>query len=436
MDQKFIRNFAIIAHVDHGKSTLADRMLELTGTVKKAEDQALDSNPIERERGITIKLAPVRMVYELDGRTEKRKNRGTKITNNNNQITNNSKLHFNNQNEVNNTKYQILNTKYILNLIDTPGHVDFSYEVSRALAACEGAVLLVDATQGIQAQTLAHYREAKKLNLKLIPVVNKVDLPSAEVVETKLQLMETFGFDEHEIMEVSGKTGKGVEELLQAVVERFPPPSGKSLAFDESQALVPLRALVFNSHYDVHQGVVAWIRVVDGSLKKGERIYLLGNKEECQILEIGYFDISERRKVKSEKVNSLSAGETGYVVLSLKDPQKIQIGDTMTLKGSKEVKALPGYNPPKPMVFVSLYPMDQSEYQDLGDALDKLKLLDSSLDITPESSPMLGNGYRVGFLGVLHAEIVQERLVREFEIEVMGTQPTVVYRIRRKNERT
>jgi GTP-binding protein LepA len=400
-NQQLIRNFAIIAHVDHGKSTLADRMLELTGTVSKAEKQTLDSNPIERERGITIKLAPVRMEYNLD--IVKSKNEKVK--------TEESATHL----------YDKLET-YILNLIDTPGHVDFAYEVSRALAACEGAILLVDATQGIQAQTLAHFREAKRLDLKLIPVVNKVDLDSAEVIETKLQLMETFGFEEGEILDVSGKTGQGVKELLEAVVEKIPAPEGRAEDL--------LRALVFNSHYDEHQGVVAWIRVIDGELKKGDRVFLLGNKEESQIIETGYFDISDKRKVKSEKTNILSTGEAGYAVLSLKDPQKIQIGDTLTLKGAKEIEPLPGYNPPKPMVFVSLYPMDQSEYQDLGEALDKLRLLDSSLDVTPESSPMLGNGYRVGFLGVLHAEIVQERLVREFEIEVMGTQPSVVYRIK------
>lgn len=405
VNQSQIRNFAIIAHIDHGKSTLADRMLELCGVVKRAEKQTLDSNPIEKERGITIKLAPVRMEYKLKG-----KNHNLKLK------SNVSATYLNKALETDNLKSET----YVLNLIDTPGHVDFSYEVSRALAACEGTVLLVDATQGIQAQTLAHYREAKKLNLKIIPVLNKVDLASANIVESKLQLMEVFGFNENEILSVSAKTGEGVADLLRRIIEFFPPPKG-----DKNSTL---RALVFNSQYDTHKGVLAWIKMVDGSIKNNDAVSLVSKKFNSQVNELGYFKLVDTRNSLSKTVTSLNTGEVGYAVLGLKNPSQLKIGDTLTIKG-QEVTPLPGYNPPKPMIFASFYPTDQSDYINLGKALDKLKLLDSSLVYTQESSPLLGNGYRLGFLGILHAEIVQERLEREFEMAVFATQPSVVYEI-------
>lgn len=370
-----IRNFAIIAHVDHGKSTLADRLLEKTGMVNHAQEQTLDANPIERERGITIKLAPVRMMYT----------------------------------------YRSI--EYMLNLIDTPGHVDFAYEVSRALAGCEGAILLVDATQGIQAQTLAHYSQAKKLGLKIIPAINKIDLPTADVDGSALQLIELLGIDENQILRVSGKSGEGIETLLQTIIEQVPPPSGNPQA--------PLRALVFNSDYLPHQGVRAWVRIIDGELHTGDAVTFIGTKGRFTASEIGCFILH------SQTIPSLTTGTVGYVITGFKDPRQVTPGDTLTLTAQvNNVSQLAGYDPPKPMVFLSLYPVDATEIYELTVALDKLHLLDSSLTYTPESSPLMGQGFRVGFLGLLHAEIVQERLDREFNLTVVATTPTVSFRLR------
>lgn len=374
---KNIRNFAIIAHVDHGKSTLADRLMEMTSTVEKRrmQEQLLDSNPIERERGITIKLAPVRMEYQ----------------------------------------------GYLLNLIDTPGHVDFSYEVSRSLAACEGALLLVDATQGIQAQTLAHFNQAKKLNLKIIPVVNKIDISTADIDGAVRQIVDILGFSESEIMLVSGKTGLGVSELLTAIIEQIPPPLG--------QPDGPTRALVFNSNFDSHLGVVAWIRVVDGTVSRQNKLHLLATHTPTHAIEVGVFN--PHRHIS----NILHAGEVGYVVTGLKDISLLTVGDTLTTGDEypKDMAALPGYVPIKPVVFVSFYPLDGGEIHLLRDALEKLKLEDSALQFIPEFSAALGNGFRVGFLGLLHADVVQERLEREFNLSLIAAAPSVEYEILKSN---
>ena len=364
-----IRNFAIIAHVDHGKSTLADRMLEITGTVSKRQmqDQILDSNPIERERGITIKLAPVRMNYK----------------------------------------------NYILNLIDTPGHVDFSYEVNRSLAACEGAILLVDATQGIQAQTLAHYHQAKKLGLTVIPVINKIDIATADVESTKKQMAEILGFDSPLL--ISAKTGMGVQDLLENIIKRIPAPN-------EAEGEVgPVRALIFNSNFDVHLGVIAWVRVVDGEIKTGDKLFLLGTKSPATALEVGVFSPAKT------PTGHLFDGEVGYVVTNLRDISQIQTGDT--LSNNLSAASLPGYQPIKPVVFVSFYPTDGGEINAFRTALSKLRLQDSSFTYTPEFSPALGNGFRLGLLGLLHADIVQERLEREFGLNLIAAAPSVSYEI-------
>jgi len=415
--QSQIRNFAIIAHIDHGKSTLADRMLELCGVVKKAEKQTLDSNPIERERGITIKLAPVRMLYQMEIPHQ------VEISHNFKSVRD-DKADLKSLSALSN-----IGSNYILNLIDTPGHVDFSYEVSRALAACEGVVLLVDATKGIQAQTLAHYREAKKLNLKMIPVINKIDLSLADVEATKLQMMETFGIEEKKISLISAKTGKGIEGVLKRIVEEIPAPVGVIPTNVAGRHELPLRALVFNSQYDEHQGVLAWVKIVDGSLKRGEEITFWGTETNTQANQVGYFEL------RKKQTDELKTGEVGYVVTGLKNPRLVQAGDTLTLKKERDLKSLHGYNPPKPMIFASFYPIDQGEYPLLGDALEKLKLLDSSLTFTAESSPLLGNGFRIGFLGLLHAEIVQERLEREFGLAVFASAPNVMYKIQLRNKR-
>jgi len=367
-----IRNFAIIAHVDHGKSTLADRFLEITHTVshRQMQDQLLDSNPIERERGITIKLAPVRMHYSLNGQ------------------------------------------QYELNLIDTPGHVDFSYEVNRSLAACEGAILLVDSTQGVQAQTLAHYQLALKLGLTIIPAVNKVDVSTADVVGTIAQMEDIFGFKPEDIVHISGKTGLGVVELLAEVISRIPAPTGN---IDS-----PLRALVFNSNFDSHLGVIASVRVVDGRVSARSQLYLMGTKSSAVAVEVGIFSPQKR------PVECLSAGQVGYVVTNLKDISQLTVGDTLTVSAAP-VEGLPGYQPVKPVVFVSFYPIDGDEINTLRDALGKLRMQDSALQYTPEFSPALGNGFRVGLLGLLHADIVQERLEREFGVSLIAAAPSVGY---------
>jgi GTP-binding protein LepA len=312
---------------------------------------------------------------------------------------------------------------YTFNLIDTPGHVDFAYEVNRALAACEGVVLVVDATQGIQAQTLAHYRLAQQLNLVVVPVINKIDLATAEVENVSLQMVELLNIDESEIILASGKTGQGVSEIIEAVIERIPPPV-------VSPPQAALRALVFNSDYQVHQGVRAWVKVVEGQLRTGDALYLMGSQTNSQALEIGFFQLQSRPG------QHLGSGQVGYVITGLKDPTLVKTGDTLTTRTGKRPDAdrpLPGYQPPKPMVFVSLYPIDAADFNNLQMALEKLTLVDSSLSYQPESSPLLGNGFRVGFLGLLHAEIVQERLSREFDLEVFSTTPSVSFQVILKN---
>lgn len=383
-----IRNFSIIAHVDHGKSTLADRLLEITGTISKdkMQPQLLDSLALERERGITIKLAPVRLKYTL-----------------------NSQL-------------------YTLNLIDTPGHVDFSYEVSRALAAVEGAVLLVDATKGIQAQTLSHGLAALEQNLTLIPVINKVDMLSTlrspdgdlkidldRLDGIKMQLMDSFGFDESEILLVSGKTGEGVDGLLKAIVERVPAPS--------TQKNDNFRALIFDSFFDAYKGVIAQIRVFEGDVPKiGSSINFLGTKAVGQVLESGYF------APQLTQSDSLESGEIGYIATGIKVPDQVHVGDTIS--SATDVEQLPGYKTVKPMVYIGLFPIDQDEYQDAKEALEKFRLNDPSFTYVPEQSAALGSGFRCGFLGLLHAEVVQERLSGEFGIDLLATAPSVEYLVK------
>jgi len=370
MQQDKIRNFCIIAHIDHGKSTLADRFLEFTKTVEKRnmKDQLLDTMDLERERGITIKLQPVRM--EWGG--------------------------------------------YILNLIDTPGHVDFTYEVSRSLAACEGAILVVDSTQGIEAQTLANIHLAQAHNLKIIPVVNKIDLPNSEREKTAEEIKKAFGFTDDEILYASGKTGEGVEKILQAVIDHVPAPQG-----DTNK---PLRALIFDSTYDKHRGVVTFVRVVDGQLSKNEKIQTIGTKTVADALEVGFF---HPKYFPSE---SLQTGEVGYIVTGLRDVRKARVGDTITTVAAK-VEPLPGYKQVKPMVYASIFPTSGDDYPLLRDAIEKLKLNDAALEFEPESIPALGFGFRTGFLGLLHMDIVQERLTREYGLDLVLTAPSVEYKV-------
>lgn len=373
-----IRNFSIIAHIDHGKSTLSDRLLELTGTVSKREmkEQLLDTMDLERERGITIKLTPVRMDYTLNS------------------------------------------TTYILNLIDTPGHVDFTYEVSRSLAACEGAVLLVDATQGVQAQTIANLYLALDQGLTIIPVVNKIDLPNADVERTQNEIIKIIGCKKEEILSVSGKTGAGVLELIQEIIKKVPPPK-----VDEAK---PLRALIFDSQYDDYRGVVAYVRIVDGKMKPGQKIEMLGTGVAADVLEVGYF------RPQLEKCGELRCAEIGYVVTGMKDISRLKVGDTIAEKGSN-AEPLPGYKEVKPMVFAGIFPKDGSEFEVLREAIGKLKLNDSSLFYEPEHSEALGFGLRGGFLGLLHLEITLERIKREFGLEVIVTAPSVAYEIHKTN---
>ncbi len=402
-----IRNFSIIAHIDHGKTTLTDRLLEETKTVKMGGTARLmDSNPIEQERGITIKLAPVRMTYTP-------------------QILNNK------------YKLKISSSEpYVLNLIDTPGHVDFSYEVSRALQACEGAILVVDASRGIQAQTLANYDKAQEAGLHIIPAVNKIDLDSAEPERVARELVETLGFSRDEIVFVSAKTGEGVVALLDAIVARIPAPALHqntngtptnigATAPTNNQAL---RALVFNSTFHTHMGVIAFIRVEEGEINSGNKhkLYLHATAEEIDPLEIGFFT---PLMMPSETIHT---GEVGYIATGHKNIRDVTVGDTLTTIGAKIIP-IEGYDRPQPMVFMDLYPADASDYRDLVEALDKLALNDAALTFHPASSPALGHGFRVGFLGILHAEIVAERLSREFEISVVNTSPSVPYRLKLKN---
>lgn len=373
--QNKIRNFCIIAHIDHGKSTLADRLLEMTKTVTQREmkDQLLDTMDLERERGITIKLQPVRM--EWNG--------------------------------------------YILNLIDTPGHVDFTYEVSRSLAACEGAILVVDSTQGIEAQTLANIHLALQHDLKIIPVVNKIDLPNSDREKTADEIIKAFGFKPEEILYASGKTGEGVEKILEAVVERVPEPVG-----DPNK---PLRALIFDSTYDQHRGVVTFIRVMDGSLTKNQKIQMLGTQTSAESLEVGYF------RPKFFPHPKLETGEVGYIVTGLRDVRKARVGDTVSTADAKNVEQLPGYKQVKPMVYASIFPVSGDDYPTLRDAIEKLKLNDAALEFEPENIPALGFGFRTGFLGLLHMDIVQERLTREFGLDLVLTAPSVEYKVNFKD---
>jgi len=377
-----IRNFVIISHIDHGKSTLADRFLELTNTVpkEKMRPQYLEMMDLEREKGITIKMAPVRMEHK----------------------------------------------GYILNLIDTPGHVDFSYEVSRSLAAVEGAILLVDATKGIQAQTIANLELAKRQNLVIIPAVNKIDSPQARTQETKTELSNLLNVPEDEIFLISAKLGTNVEQLLEVIIKKIPPPKTN---FEK-----PLRALIFDSKYDSFKGVVACVRVIDGSVETGDKIYLIQNKVEGEAKEVGYF------KPEIRPAGELKTGEIGYLATGIKEPGKIRVGETITkIPSSKfqmpEVVALPGYQEPKPMVFASIYPENPDDYELLKDSLNKLKLNDASLTFEPETKEALGRGFRSGFLGTLHAEIASERLRREFDLNLIISTPSVLYKIIDKKDR-
>ena len=380
MDPARIRNFCIIAHIDHGKSTLADRFLEMTGTISRRDmsEQVLDAMDLEREKGVTIKAKAVRMAYTARDATP-----------------------------------------YELNLIDTPGHVDFGYEVSRALAACEGALLVVDAAQGIQAQTLANVYLALEADLKLIPVVNKIDLPSAEPERVAQELVDTLGFSPDEIMFASAKEGTGAEDLLETIVERVPAPKGAAEA--------PLRALIFDSKYDAYKGVIAYCRVIDGRVDNKRKLRLMSTGFTVEPLEVGVF------RPALEPVPELTLGEVGYIATGLKTVKDCRVGDTLTDDGKPAVVALSGYRPAKPMVFAGLYPAQGNEYPLLRDALDKLQLTDASLIYTPESSGALGFGFRCGFLGLFHMEIVQERLEREYDLDLLATAPSVEYEVTKTN---
>ncbi len=367
-----IRNFCIIAHIDHGKSTLADRILEYTGAIDKREmkDQILDSMDLERERGITIKLNAVRLNYK----------------------------------------------DYILNLIDTPGHVDFTYEVSRSMAACEGAVLIVDAAQGIEAQTLSNVYLALENNLEIIPVINKIDLPSADIDKRVDELNKTFGFKREEIILTSAKTGVGIPELVDAIVERIPSP--KEIYNDNK-----LRCLIFDSYFDSYRGVVSLIRVVSGSVCEGDEVKMFTTGASYQVVELGYHTPKETR------VKELGAGEVGYLSASIKSIDSVRVGDTITLEKDNLEEGLPGYKVLKPMVFCGIYPIDSKKYPNLREALEKLKLNDASLTFEPETSGTLGFGFRTGFLGLLHLDIITERIEREFNIDIIATAPSVIYEI-------
>lgn len=376
LDQFAIRSFCIIAHIDHGKSTLADRILENTGTVSEREmtNQVLDNMDLERERGITIKLKSVRLEYtSREG------------------------------------------AKYLFNLIDTPGHVDFSYEVSRSLAACEGALLVVDATQGIEAQTLATAYMAMEHDLTLIPVINKIDLPSADPDRVKQEIEDILGLDASEALLVSAKTGQGVIEVLEAIANRIPPPTGDPAS--------QLRALIFDSHYDSYRGAIAYVRVVDGVLTKGMRIRMMATGKEFEVTELGVF------RPFMDHVDSLKTGEVGFVVASMRDVKDCLVGDTITDAQSPAPEPLPGYRRVKPMVYCGLYPSENNDYGELRAALEKLQLNDSALAFEPETSAALGYGFRCGFLGLLHMEVVQERLEREYDLDIVTTAPNVTYQV-------
>ena len=375
MKQENIRNFSIIAHIDHGKSTLADRILDETGAITEREKQAqlLDSMDIERERGITIKLNTVQLKYNYKGED------------------------------------------YKLHLIDTPGHVDFTYEVSRSLAACEGAILVVDAAQGIEAQTLANLYLAMENDLTIIPVINKIDLPNADIEKVKKELKDTLGFNEDEIILCSAKNGIGIKELIEAIIERVPAPTGKK----EDK----LQALIFDSYFDSYRGIVTLIRVVNGSVKVGDKIKMFATNNVYDVVELGVNTPHVTKK------NELTTGEVGYLCASIKKIQDVKVGDTITLEKDASKEPLPGYKPMKPMVFCGLYPIESSKFPDLREALEKLKLNDASLEFEPETSQALGFGFRCGFLGLLHMEIIEERIEREFGIDLIATSPSVIYEV-------
>lgn len=373
---KLIRNFCIIAHVDHGKSTLADRMLQLTGTISDREmtEQVLDSMDLEREKGVTIKASAVRMNYRAgDGET------------------------------------------YELNLIDTPGHVDFNYEVSRALAACEGALLVVDATQGMEAQTLANLYLALEADLTIIPVINKIDLVSAQPDDVAQDISNLLGIDPDSILRISAKEGQNVDQVLEAIVAQVPPPAGDEVA--------PLRALIFDSHYDPYKGVIAYIRVVEGRINQRDNLRLMMTGVDLQPVEIGYFAPG------MHPVEVLNAGDVGYVATGLKTVRECRVGDTITTASQPAATPLPGYKKAKPMVFAGIYPVEGEDYNDLRDALEKLQLNDASLDFVPETSQALNFGFRCGFLGLFHMEIIQERLEREYDLDIVVTAPSVEYEV-------
>lgn len=373
--QENFRNFSIIAHIDHGKSTLADRILEITGGVSAHEmqDQILDNMDLERERGITIKLNAVELSY----------------------------------------RYQ--NEDYTLHLIDTPGHVDFSYEVSRSLAACEGAILVVDAAQGIEAQTLANLYLAMQNDLVIIPVINKIDLPNADIPKVTKELCDVLGFQKDEIILCSGKTGEGVKELIEAVIERIPAPVIKNEG--------PTRALIFDSYFDAYRGVIVLVRVVDGKIKKGDTIHMMATGATFEVVELGV------KKPKEEKRSELVSGEVGFIAAAIKDIRKVHVGDTITLDSHPATEALAGYQPMKPMVYSGIFPVEPNKFPALREALEKLQLNDASLLFEPETSDALGFGFRCGFLGLLHMEIIMTRIEREFGLDVIATSPSVVYEV-------
>ncbi|MDD4316235.1 MAG: translation elongation factor 4, partial [Clostridia bacterium] len=377
--QKYIRNFCIVAHIDHGKSTLADRIIQLTGQVamRELKEQMLDSMDIERERGITIKLTPVRMFYKYQGH------------------------------------------EYTLNLIDTPGHVDFTYEVSRSLAACEGAVLVVDAAQGIEAQTLTNVYLALDNDLEIIPVINKIDLPAANPEGVKKEIEDVIGLDASEAPQISAKEGINIEQVVVQIIEKLPPPKGDSSA--------PLKALIFDSLYDNFKGAICNIRVVDGSIKRGDAIKMFSTGRVFDVVEVGIFNPNMK------EVSVLNAGDVGYVAASIKNVKDISVGDTLTLAKGGAVTPLKGYKKINPMVFAGIFPADGARYNDLRDALEKLNLNDASLVYEADSSTALGFGFRCGFLGLLHMEIIEERLEREFDLDLVTTAPSVSYIVKKTN---